>query len=176
MAYPLEDLGSSGFQDLAASLLLAVFGPGIEVMGSGADGGRDMYFDGTLRWVDEQPAEEAWAGYTVFQVKQRESLAARQQDNLGWLWSEVRKELDKWTAPATGRDRTPGQLVFITNVALTPTPERGGHDQIQQNIASYEVALTDFSRDVNEQARNTRLQRLQRFRRIKRIRDRKSVV
>lgn len=74
MAYPFEDLGSSGFQDLAASLLLAVFGPGVEVMGSGADGGRDMYYDGTLRWVDDQPAEELWTGYTVFQVKQKDSL------------------------------------------------------------------------------------------------------
>lgn len=186
MTYDLEQLGSSGFQDVAASLTVAVFGPGVQVMGAGRDGGRDMYLDGTLSWTDhhagehndqhdanqgaDQAKRETWTGYTVFQVKHKAGLAPRPQDNAAWLWSEVRKELDSWVAPAPGRERTPRHLVFITNVALTPTPDSGGHDQLRRRIADYDTALADTSRDIDDHARNARVQRLQRLRRIEKIR------
>jgi hypothetical protein len=83
VSYDLEGLGGSGFQDLAASLAVAVFGPAVEVMGAGRDGGRDMYIDGPLIWdeqtigvrdendgsgeAERQGQSETWSGYTVFQ-------------------------------------------------------------------------------------------------------------
>lgn len=73
MAYDFEDLGGFGFQDLAASLAVAVFGPNIQVMGTGWDGGRDMYTtEEPMTWAngldphsgEENPtaksAPEAW--------------------------------------------------------------------------------------------------------------------
>ncbi|MGH3613107.1 MAG: NACHT domain-containing protein [Pseudonocardia sp.] len=192
VAYDLEQLGSSGFQDLAASLAVAVFGPEIQVMGAGRDGGRDMYLEGTHTWTDLQTGAdgdldgrhqdgavrmagrgepETWTGYTVLQVKHKDLLAARPQDNAAWLWSEVRKELELWITPSTGRKKTPRQLVFITNIALTPTPGSGGHDYLRQKIAEYDAALADPSRDVNHQADAARRwRRLLRLRRIEKIR------
>ena len=196
MAYDLEGLGSAGFQDLAASLSVAVFGPMVQVMGAGRDGGRDMYFDGSLMWSDYQPGDqtgdsddvdpqseagtsvETWSGYTVFQVKHKKELAAQPQDNAAWLWTEVRRELELWVNSATGRSKPPKQLVFITNVALTPTPGSGGHDHLRTQIAEYDATLADSRRDVNDRAAGERRARLRRLRRITRIRiwDRNSVT
>ncbi|MFL6163568.1 MAG: NACHT domain-containing protein [Jatrophihabitantaceae bacterium] len=193
MAYDFESLGSTGFQDLAASLAVAVFGPSVQVMGAGRDGGRDMYVDGPLSWTsgtsadsDETPSSgecqlphagdgderlESWSGYTVFQVKHKQALASRPRDNATWLWSEVRKELDEWVLqPAAGRERTPQQLVFITNVALSPTPDSGGHDQLLRQLAEYDAALADHTRDVDERAATVRRRRLKRLRHISKIR------
>jgi len=186
VTYDLEQLGSSGFQDLAASLAVSVFGPSVQVMGAGRDGGRDMYLEGSCTWTELHAGDhddrdgghqhdanrvrsETWTGYTVFQVKQKAVLAARPQDNAAWLWSEVRKELDSWVKPSAGRDRTPNQLVFITNIALTPTPGSGGHDYLLQKIAEYGASLADPSRDVDDHGA-ARRQRLRRLRRIDKIR------
>jgi len=70
VAWDLQQLGPAGFQDLAAALAVQTFGTGVQVMGSGRDGGRDLYHRARLIWkeTDEQ-AGEVWAGYTVFQVK-----------------------------------------------------------------------------------------------------------
>lgn len=195
VTYDLEQLGTSGFQDLSASLAVAVFGPEVQVMGAGRDGGRDMYVEGTHTWCDprartdsdpgdvqvssDDPAgSETWTDYTVFQVKQKAVLAARQQDNAAWLWSEVRKELELWVTASAGRGRTPRQLVFITNVALTPTPETGGHDYLLRKITEYGDALADSSRDANEQSAAARRRKLQRLGKIEKIRlwDRKTVA
>jgi hypothetical protein len=185
--YDLEHLGTSGFQDLAASLAVAVFGAAVQVMGAGRDGGRDMYLEGDHTWTDpwqavpqggddaasphpvDGSAPQTWTEYTVFQAKQKAVLAARPQDNAAWLWSEVREELELWVKPAAGRSRTPRQLVFVTNVALTPTPEVGGHDTLRRKIREYEAALSDPSRDINQQAGTARRRRLQRFRSIEKI-------
>jgi hypothetical protein len=45
----LERMGPTGFQDLAACLAVAHFGPGVQFMGAGRDGGRDLYYRGQLK-------------------------------------------------------------------------------------------------------------------------------
>lgn len=127
MQYNLEQLGPTGFQDLAAALAIAEFGAGVQVMGAGRDGGRDLYFRGALTWrTREGAAAETWDGYTVFQVKHKRTLAARPDENAAWLWGEVRKELAAWAEPSGNRDPVPEHLVIITNVPLTPTPGSAG--------------------------------------------------
>jgi hypothetical protein len=44
--YDLQQLGPTGFEDVAAALAVATFGAGVQVMGGGRDGGRDMYYRG----------------------------------------------------------------------------------------------------------------------------------
>ncbi|WP_329243057.1 hypothetical protein OG417_45230 [Actinoallomurus sp. NBC_01490] len=165
MAYDLEQLGSTGFQDLAAALLLDAFGPGVQVMGSGRDGGRDLYYKGQLIWkATEDQASEVWEGYTVFQVKHKETLESRHTANAAWLWSQVREELDAWADPS-GRSPVPDFLVFISNVPLTPVPDSGGHDFINASISQYVASLEDGSRDVGTGAeRRARLHRIKRIR------------
>lgn len=170
MSADLERLGPIGFQDLAAALLVATFGPGVEVMGDGRDGGRDLYIDGPLTWIDgpDGSASEAWDGYTVFQIKHKQSLDADHQKNASWFWGEIRNELNIWANAEKKRDPLPDQLVFVTNVPLTPFPGSGGHDTIRQNIHDYKTALADSSHDTGDGAeRKARLARISQIRKIR---------
>ena len=92
MKYDLQQLGPTGFQDVAAALAVATFGAGVQVMGAGRDGGRDMYYKGPLVWAktDDQLGE-VWDGYTVFQAKHKAELESRPDDNATWLWGQLHK-------------------------------------------------------------------------------------
>lgn len=171
MQYNLEQLGPTGFQDLAAALATAEFGGGVQVMGAGRDGGRDLYFRGALTWrTREGQVAEIWDGYTVFQVKHKNTLAARPADNAAWLWGEIRKELDEWAGQSEKRNPVPEHLVIITNVPLTPTPGSGGHDSLNTKIDNYIKALSDDSRDVNAARGELRKAKLERLSRIQKWR------
>lgn len=162
MPEELERLGPVGFQDLCAALTIATFGPGIQAMGPGRDGGRDMYFKGDLRWVDG----ESWAGYTVFQVKHKSTLADKPDANVSWLWGQIREELDAWAEGTGGRDEVPEFMVFMTNVPLTPTPESGGHDQILSSIRKYIDRLGDDRHDLSMDDRDRRRSRHRRLQHV----------
>lgn len=162
VAADLEQLGPTGFQDLAGALAVGSFGPGIQAMGSGRDGGRDFYYQGRLVWqeTENQPGE-VWDGYTVFQVKHKERLDVQPVDNARWLQGQIRTELGKWADPESGRDPVPDYLVFITNVPLTPTPGTGGHDETIAAIRTYIDSLNDNSRDIGSgEERRTKYRRL----------------
>ena len=82
MQHNLQRLGPTGFQDLAGALAVAAFGPGVQVMGAGRDGGRDLYHRGSLIWHRSKDAPgEVWDGYTVIQVKHKSELSARPLDH-----------------------------------------------------------------------------------------------
>ena len=167
MGYDLEQLGTTGFQDLAAALAIQLFGNGVVVMGAGPDGGRDMYLDGQLQWTSGNNAGETWNGYTVFQVKQKAQLAARADANSSWLWSEIRKELVHWADPEYGRDPVPDHMIIMTNVPLSPAPGAGGHDLLQANIKRYVENLADDSKDVSDEDRYARETKHRRLSKIK---------
>lgn len=151
MHYNLEQLGPTGFQDLSAALLVDVVGADVQVMGPGSDGGRDSYYRGRIEWTpDPTVRATVWNGYTVFQVKHKRSLAAHPRDNLSWLWTEIRKELDAWSNPDGNRREIPQHLLFITNVPLTPTPGSGGHDSILTSIERYIVDLNSDRHDASD--------------------------
>jgi hypothetical protein len=169
MAYDLEGLGPTGFQDVAAALTIAEFGAGIHVMGPGRDGGRDLYFNGQLIWTRSagRPGE-VWDGYTVFQIKHKERLAAEPRDNATWLWSQIRGELDDWADSTKARGTVPDYLVFISNVPLSAVHETGGHDRLYSQIHAYVEALRDSSRDVDDGAeRRSKLRRLERIKKFR---------
>lgn len=160
MADNLEQLGPGGFQSLAAALLLTAFGPGWQAMGAGKDGGRDLYFRGLLTWAPDGGQYNTWHGYTVAQVKHHASLSAKPSENAGWLWGRLREELDAWADP-TARGEIPDYWLIVTNVALTPMHEAGGHDRIHAAIQGYFDDLDDSSRDLDGGAhRAARRQRL----------------
>ncbi|MEV0427860.1 hypothetical protein [Micromonospora sp. NPDC050495] len=171
MSENLEQLGPTGFQDLAAALAVASFGPGVQVMGAGRDGGRDLYHRGSLIWkpVDDQPGE-VWDGYTVLQVKHMATPSSNHQENASWLWGQVRKELEAWADPEGDRKAVPDYLLVITNVMLTPFPEVGGHDVLHANITNYLNRLRDDTRDTGGEATAERRARLARLSRIKKVR------
>ena len=94
MKHQLQALSPGAFQSMAAALAIAEFGSGIQVMGAGKDGGRDLYFEGSLTFRStETSAAETFAGYTVFQVKHHDKVSDSETANASWLWGEVKKEL-----------------------------------------------------------------------------------
>ncbi|MCE4268562.1 NACHT domain-containing protein, partial [Rhodococcus globerulus] len=168
MQHDLEKLGPFGFQDLAAALAVAVCGRHVQVLGSGRDGGRDMFCKGTILWSASNDAKaEVWDGYTVFQVKHKERLAAQPSDNMSWLWKHVKAELDKWADPDSGRGQVPDYLVIVSNVPLTPVPKTGGLAQLDKSIKTYIEALSDGSRDVDTAATERRKSKQRRMARLR---------
>ncbi|WP_337824693.1 NACHT domain-containing protein [Amycolatopsis sp. A1MSW2902] len=127
--YHLEELGPRAFEQLAATLAHAAFGPGLDVYGSGRDGGREATFHGRISW---DGGMTTWEGYTVVQAKQREHMADP-ATNLKWLQIQVRSELNSWMARNSGRDGFPDYLLFVTNVRLSATPG-GGVDTITKYV------------------------------------------
>ena len=167
----LEQLGPVGFQDLAATLAMTVFGAGVQAMGPGRDGGRDLYHKGPLIWAGSADGPgEVWDGYTVMQIKHKKRLSDRPAENASWLWQQIRQELDEWSDPESGRDPVPTYLLVITNVPLTPVPQSGGHDQLNAAIQSYMDDLKDASRDVDGSATAVRRAKLARLGRLRRWR------
>lgn len=156
LKYDLERLGPHGFQDVAAAIAINRFGPQVHRLGAGRDGGRDMECKGVIVWAatDDQPGE-MWDGHTVFQVKHRSRLENPPKD-LAWLWKQVKKELDLWADPDSGRASVPNYLVFVTNVPLTPVPESGGLATLYRNIEDYLAGVDDDTYDDGSNPSTTR--------------------
>ncbi|CAI9418215.1 hypothetical protein HIDPHFAB_03213 [Nocardioides sp. T2.26MG-1] len=170
LKHQLQLLSPGAFQSMAAALAIAQFGSGVQVMGAGKDGGRDLYFEGSLTFGSaDGSTSETLTGYTVFQVKHHDKVSDSETANASWLWGEVKKELDAWSEwdKKDPRDPVPDQLIFITNVALTPVQNTGGHDVIHKNIKAYRDKLNDASRDIDDQ--NAILDKVQRRKRIAHI-------
>ncbi|GEK86658.1 hypothetical protein GCM10007198_06530 [Microbacterium aerolatum] len=171
MTLDLQQLGPTGFQDLAGAIALSCFGPGVQVMGAGRDGGRDLYYRGRMPWSTvtfpgQDPSTEVWDGYSVIQVKHRQFPSDRPEDNASWLWGQIRSELESWADPNGDRVEVPANMLFITNVRLSAFPGVGGHDSVLANIARFIEKLDDASRDVNDAAGELRREKLSRLSRI----------
>ncbi|RNL77586.1 NACHT domain-containing protein [Nocardioides marmorisolisilvae] len=169
MPYDLDRMSALGFQDAAAALAVAQFGPIVRRLGRGKDGGRDMEANGVLVWsgTDGSPGE-AWDGYSVFQVKHHER-PSRSKADAQWLWAEIRKELMAWADPDSNRAQVPKHLVFVTNVRLSPEPGAGGLEYVGTRIEEFFADLADTSQDVDPVAseRRARRQRLSALKRWK---------
>ncbi|VBA61508.1 NACHT domain-containing protein [Mycobacterium attenuatum] len=130
--FALEELGPRAFEQLTVALAMSLVGKGIEVYGSGKDGGREATFDGRIQW-SKSDGGTAWEGYTVIQAKQREHVAAP-ADNLSWLKAQIRNEFAAWMKPGSKRSRFPRNVIFVTNVRLSAEEGKGGVDQIRVYI------------------------------------------
>lgn len=135
--HDLERLGPHGFQDCAAALAIRALGAHVRPMGRGRDGGRDMLANGAVVWsANDQYGAEAWDGVTVFQVKHKATLEGPRKD-AAWVRDQIRAELVEWSDPETERGEVPNYLVFVTNVPLTPTQDRGGFDTVVEAVQKY---------------------------------------
>jgi hypothetical protein len=135
--YPFEQLDHTAFQQFTSALCSAVFGPVLQPMGPGPDGGRDLFTGDRLAWRGSEVDHAFdWQGYSVVQVKQKEKLEKANRD-AAWLITEIRKELDAWNGSDAKRRPVPDQILFVTNVPLSATPETGGRDKVDRGIASY---------------------------------------
>jgi hypothetical protein len=152
--YRFEELGPRGFEQLTVALAIAVIGNGVEVYGSGKDGGREATFDGAIPWTVEDGGS-TWNGYTVIQAKQREHVAPP-ADNLNWVKRQIRDEFAAWMRAGSKRGRFPDYVIFVTNARLSAERDIGGIDQIRQYIASQLDHEHDVERDKTLRSRGLR--------------------
>ncbi len=138
MTDQLNELSPQAFQQLAAALAIRSLGAKVQAYGSGRDGGRDFTSRGILQWsANDYARQEFWDGYTVFQVKKKETLAAKPSANATWLTKEILAELDAWTDPDGSRGDVPDYLVFVSNVPLTPVAAAGGWDSLHESVGQH---------------------------------------
>ncbi|NUU18289.1 hypothetical protein HP550_13615 [Cellulomonas humilata] len=138
MTDQLTEMSPLAFQQLAAALAIRSLGAKVQAYGTGRDGGRDFTSRGILQWsANDYARQDFWDGYTVFQVKKKETLAATPSVNATWLIREILAELDTWTDPDGSRGEAPDYLVFVSNVPLTPVPATGGLDLLHEKVSEH---------------------------------------
>ena len=132
--YPLEELSTRAFEQLAVALGFKVLGSGVEAFGSGPDGGREATYTGPVNWsatTDFGPG--SWDGYVVLQAKKKETLGTPAQ-NASWLLKQISDEFDSWMDEDSKRGQFPQYTIFVTNAKLSSVSGSGGIDQVNASI------------------------------------------
>ncbi len=102
-----------------------------------------MLAKGVVVWTaNDQYGSESWDGTTMFQVKHKATLEGPKKD-AAWVREQIRTELVEWSSPDTKRGDVPNYLVFVTNVPLTPTQDKGGFDTVVAAVQRYLNGLND---------------------------------
>jgi len=131
--YDLTRLGHARFEHLVQALALAHLGSGVDVFGSGPDGGREATFRGEVN----MEGKGKWDGYGVIQAKYKERLTTTAADQT-WFFETITTELKAWIDPRKKRHKNqPDYLVIVTNVPLTAVEHKGGLDRLEQLFTRY---------------------------------------
>src|ERR1700677_288267 len=136
----LTGLGPRGFERMCQALATYVLGPGIEVFGSGPDGGREASFRGRVPYPS---SADPWDGFGVVQAKFKERLLGTGADTT-WLRRQVKAELGDWADPGKARvtqGRRPDYLIVATNVSLSGVPGSGGKARIDKLVGEHASAI-----------------------------------
>jgi hypothetical protein len=129
MDYDLSGLSSRSFEQMAQALVAAAIGPDVIVFGDGPDGGREATYEGRIPYPSPG---NAWNGYTVVQAKFCQQPGSSKAD-ASWLLAQLRKEFADYGNPAR---RRPDNILFITNIKLTPVKGSGSKDRVTAFMGS----------------------------------------
>ncbi|GAB2643622.1 hypothetical protein ABI214_12590 [Prescottella soli] len=133
MTYDLTRLGSNRFEHLVQALALGHLGHGVDIFGTGPDGGREATFHGEVN----MEGKGKWNGYGVIQAKYRDRLTTTAADQ-SWFFEQVTAELNAWIDRKKKRYlKKPDYLVLVTNVPLTSVAYSGGLDRLERLFAHY---------------------------------------
>lgn len=133
MTYDLTRLGHNRFEHLVQALALAHIGTGVDIFGSGPDGGREATFRGEVKLE----GKAKWDGYGVIQAKYKERLSTTTADQ-SWFFEMVTAELNAWIDPTKRRYKNkPKYLIVVTNVPLTSVSHDGGLDRLDRLFKRY---------------------------------------
>jgi hypothetical protein len=123
--YDLTRMGPGQFEQMVQALLVAELGSGVQVHGSGPDGGRDASLNGPLNL---RTHGRQWDGLTVVQIKHKEEHTGHAAD-ARWLAQQLNRDLARWEWRP--RSQRPRQLLVVTNVVLTPA-HNGGEEIVER--------------------------------------------
>lgn len=146
LAYRLDELGWSGFEQLVQTLLKARLGLGVETWGGHGDWGRDAWFTGKLKY----PTDAVTEGHFIFQCKFIEEANAAGAKSAKPLLDSVRKESVRIAANLRASDER-GQLptcyVLFTNAPLSAA-SRNDVRRILKNVLPETLLHVHDGQDV----------------------------
>ena len=136
-SYELFRLDPNTFEHLVNNLALKVLGPGLTILSSGADGGRDGYFQGTAPYPSES---DCWSGTWYIQSKFHKLNGSK--DPQKWLLGKIREEIKAFKSPESRR-KWPDNWIIATNVDPSGVPQSGTFDKVRALIAKECPKLKD---------------------------------
>lgn len=125
MDYDLSRLNSRSFEQLMQGIAVRVLGAGTVIFGDGPDGGREAAIDGRIPYPSET---ENWEGTTVLQAKFRQRPEGTSVDG-EWAVERLKQEIASYAEVDSPRE-WPDQLIFATNVTLSPAKGAGAKDRM----------------------------------------------
>jgi len=124
MDYDLSRLNWRSFEQLVQGIGSEVLGPGLVIFGDGPDGGREATVNAVLPYPTEA---ESWSGYTVVQAKFLQRPKNTTADGK-WAVEQLEAELSAYQGEEARE--LPDNMIFATNVTLSPSKEVGAKDKI----------------------------------------------
>ena len=137
MGYNFYGFNPWDFEELVQALFQKLLGNSSLVYGLGADGGRELTFEGKASFASPHVIQD---GLWIVQAKFR-SRDVHDHDQYGWVNTNFRAEMRKF---GSGEYPVPDQYIFVTNAVLTPGFERGGRDKIQDQIIHYKNLIPNI--------------------------------
>jgi hypothetical protein len=138
MYYDLNRLTCLDFELLCQSLSKQIFGNGSISFGVGPDGGREATFDGIANYPSK---EEKWDGYWVIQAKFKNVRTSEESKDFEWLKSEIFKDIKKYKTRKI-KVKIPDNLIYFTNIILTPVANSGGRDLANELIQNLKTSYS----------------------------------
>lgn len=133
--YSLDHFNPDYFERLSVALAQEFVARGLLPYGAGRDGGREATYEGRM---DYPSVSEPWDGYLVLQAKFKRERSEDKRDEATWAIGQLNDEM---MAYKRGERRVPDYYLFVTNVALTPFPEKGGLDRFNAKLAEWVAKL-----------------------------------
>ena len=139
VGYDFSRFSPQSFERFAQALATSFLGPGVQVYGSGPDGGREASFEGKLNLSTHGTQ---WDGYVVVQAKYR-AISKSGTDDAVWLEKELSADLAKFEDSSRGL-RKPQYYLAITNVSLTSVQSasrKGGQQKLEDFFESKKKSI-----------------------------------
>lgn len=128
--YDFDRIGPLVFEEMIQSLCQGIFGSACEIYGSGADGQREITFEGNTNIFGI-----ALTGKTFGQAKYKET---KKEKDLTWLKKVIADEFKRFNEKMQNDAIfLPDNYYIFTNVVLTPVKDIGVKDQINKFVKQY---------------------------------------
>jgi len=137
MSYNFYEFNSGDFENLVQALFQRVLGNGSLVFGLGADGARELSFQGKANFHSLTIFHD---GLWIVQAKFK-SRDVHDHDQYDWVRKNFTAEMRKFRS---GNYPVPDQYIFVTNAVLSPGYLKGGRDRVQKLIDHYRETIPNI--------------------------------
>jgi len=138
MDYTFNNLNTSDFEDLIQALSQKLLGKSSLVYGSGADGARELTYQGKAPFPNNS---NSWDGYWVIQAKYKSGTT--NQDSFEWVKRNFTLEMNKFSDKKR-KLQVPNNYLFFTNAKLSAVQDKGGRDKIEELKNKYKSLIPNI--------------------------------